>query len=353
MYEHVVNLHMHSIYSDGHGTHHQIATAALHSAVDIVIVTDHNVLVHGVEGYYENKDRKILLMIGEEIHDQTRQPQKNHLLVIGADKEFSLRAGNTQQLIDDVNASGGLTFLAHPVDPAAPAVGEADLSWENWDVVGYTGIELWNAMSEFKSRLRSKLHAVYYAFNPNRVALSPFKNVIKKWDELMADGKRIVAIGGSDAHALPGKLGPLQKTLFPYEYHFRTINTHIFTPLEMSGDVHQDRLMVLSSLKRGCAFIGYDLPASTRGFRFTAKDKEKLAWMGDTVSGTFGVTFQIRIPHPAECILIKDGQIVMTWYNLEYCTYITSEPGAYRVEVYINYLGRKRAWIFSNPIFIR
>jgi len=152
---------------------------------------------------------------------------------------------------------------------------------------------------------------------------------------------------------LPGKLGPLRKTLFPYECHFRTINTHIFTSFEMSGDVNQDRKMVLSSLERGNAFIGYDLPASTRGFRFTARDKNKLAGMGETVSGAFGVTFQIRIPYPAECSLLKDGQIVKTWYNLEYCTYITSDAGVYRVEVYIDYLGRKRGWIYSNPIFIR
>lgn len=353
MHEQVVNLHMHSVYSDGHGTHHQIAAAALNSDVDIVIVTDHNVLVHGVEGYYQNNHRKILLLIGEEIHDQTRQPQKNHLLVFGANKELSPQATNTQQLIDDVRASGGLSFLAHPVDPAAPAVGEGDLSWENWDIVGFTGIELWNAMSEFKSHLKTKLHAIYYAFNPNRIASRPFSDAIKKWDELLAAGKRIVAVGGSDAHALPGKLGPLQKTLFPYEYHFRTINTHIFTTFEMSGDLNQDRKMVLSSLERGNAFIGYDLPASTRGFRFTAKDKDRLAWMGDTVSGALGVTFQIRIPYPAECSLLKDGLIVKTWYNLEHCTYITSDPGVYRVEVHIDYLGRKRGWIYSNPIFIR
>ncbi len=79
MHEQVVNLHMHSVYSDGHGTHHQIASAALNSDVDIVIVTDHNVLVHGVEGYYQNNHRKILLLIGEEIHDQNSRASKEPL----------------------------------------------------------------------------------------------------------------------------------------------------------------------------------------------------------------------------------------------------------------------------------
>ena len=60
MHEIVVNLHMHTRYSDGSGTHRYIATAALKAGVDVVIVTDHNVLVNGFEGYYKEKNKKIL-----------------------------------------------------------------------------------------------------------------------------------------------------------------------------------------------------------------------------------------------------------------------------------------------------
>ena len=52
MQEIIVNLHMHTRYSDGSGTHRDIAQAAMQAGVDAVIVTDHNVLVQGVEGYY-------------------------------------------------------------------------------------------------------------------------------------------------------------------------------------------------------------------------------------------------------------------------------------------------------------
>ena len=45
--------------------------------------------------------------------------------------------------------------------------------------------------------------------------------------------------------------------------------------------------------------------------------------------------------------------MIKTWHNRETCTHITTEPGAYRVETYIQYMGRKRGWIFSNPIYIR
>jgi hypothetical protein len=36
----------------------------------------------------------------------------------------------------------------------------------------------------------------------------------------------------------------------------------------------------------------------------------------------------------------------------EVLTHITKEPGIYRAEVYLDYLGRHRGWIFSNPIYV-
>jgi hypothetical protein len=230
-HELVLNLHMHTPYSDGHYTHDQIAAAALRSGLDALIVTDHNVWVSGPEDYYKDGDRRVLLMVGEEIHDQAREPQKNHLLVFGARRELATYAYEPQRLLDAVNQAGGLAFLAHPVDPAAPAVGESDISWVDWNVTGYTGIELWNGFSEFKSLLKSKLHGLYYAYNPRRIARGPLPETLSKWEALLAEGKRVVAVGGSDAHALPARMGPLRRTLFPYEFHFRCVNTHVLVPL--------------------------------------------------------------------------------------------------------------------------
>ncbi|RME07537.1 MAG: hypothetical protein D6803_03730 [Anaerolineae bacterium] len=353
MNEYLVNLHMHTVYSDGHATHSEIARAALRAGVDVIITTDHNVWVQGVEGYHQDGERRVLLLVGEEVHDQRRKPQKNHLLVFGANRAMGPFAPDPQELINRVNEAGGLCFIAHPVDPAAPAFGEGDLSWVSWEVHGYTGIELWNAMSEFKSLLKGKAEAIYYAFNFPAVAHGPFPSVLKKWDELLAQGKRVVAIGGSDAHALIGRMGPLQRTLFPYEAHFQAINTHILTPEPLSGDLATDRRLVLEALRQGHVFVGYDLPAPTRGFRFTASGKGATAWPGDEISANEGVTLQIRLPRKAECHLLKDGEVVQTWTDRETCTHITTEAGVYRVEVYLPFLGKRRGWIFSNPIYLR
>ena len=353
MSELVINLHMHTTYSDGTGSHQEIARAALDTGLDVVIVTDHNVLVEGPEGYYRDGNRQVLMLIGQEIHDRERQPQKNHLLVFGAGKDLVDQAAEPQELIDAVDAAGGLSFLAHPTDPAAPRFDQPDISWVDWSVHGFTGIELWNGFSEFKGLLQNTVRALFYAYQPERIAHGPYPETISRWDELTAEGKQVVAIGGSDAHALQASLGPLRRTLFPYRYHFQTINTHLLTEKELSGEYEADRELVLRNLAAGHAFIGYDLPASTRGFRFHAHGKNQTAIMGDEIHAEHGITLQIKLPQRAECRLVYNGSPLKSWENRIICSHTTSQPGAYRVEAYLPYKGKRRGWIFSNPIYVR
>ena len=352
MHEYTVNLHIHTPYSDGHGSHREIARAALHAGVDVVIVTDHNVWVNGLEDVYEEDDRRVLLLVGEEVHDRSRDPQKNHLLIFGAERELSHLAHDPQLLINGAREAGGLTFIAHPVDPPSDAFGEPDLSWVDWEVHGFTGIELWNGLSEFKSRLTSKAAAMYYALNFPAVAHGPFEAALQKWDDLLAQGRHVTAVGGSDAHALIEQMGPIKRVLFPYRAHFQAINTHIQTPEPLNGEMAHDKPLVLEALSAGRAFVGYDLPAPTRGFNFRAQGLNASVSMGGEVSAKNGVTLQIRLPQRAECRLLRDGDVVKTWEDHETPAYITSEPGVYRVEVYIHFRGKRRGWIFSNPIWV-
>ncbi|MEW6404244.1 MAG: CehA/McbA family metallohydrolase [Chloroflexota bacterium] len=353
MHEIVVNLHMHTRYSDGSGSHKDIAKAALEAGVDVVIVTDHNVLVQGMEGYYKEKNKRVLMLIGEEIHDQDRDPQKNHLLAFGAGRELATFADDPQLLINQVRETGGLSFLAHPDDPAAPVFNETDISWEDWSVQNFTGIELWNALSELKTVVPSKLHGAFYAYFPAFVARRPLPATLTRWDELLATGRRVVAIGGSDAHALHMNMGPLHRIIFPYEFHFRAVNTHVILTESLTGDSNTDRKLVYDAMGNGRAFIGYDLPASTKGFRFTAQGRDKTVIMGEEIPAKGGVTLQAKLPLTAEIRLIKDGELLYKWDRQIAGTHITTEPGVYRIEAYKNYLGKKRGWIFSNPIYVR
>jgi hypothetical protein len=353
MPELILNVHMHTTYSDGSGTHAQIAESALRANLDAVIVTDHNVFVGGLDGYYQKDGKRVLLLVGEEVHDPLRQPQKNHLLVFGAGREMCTYGADPQRLIDQVQKSEGLAFIAHPHENALPMFGETDISWINWDVRGFTGLELWNGMSELKNVIHTYFDALFYAFFPQYIARGPLISTIQKWDELTAQGKRIFALGGSDAHCLNMHLGPLRKKVFPYEFHFRSINNHLIVPEQFSGELLSDRKMVINALRQGHFFIGYDLPSPTRGFSFTARNREGTALMGDEIELFDGVTIQIRLPGPTECRLIKDGKVFKAWNDREILTQTVNQPGVYRVECYIEYLGRRRSWIYSNPIYIR
>jgi PHP domain-containing protein len=353
MPEIVVNLHMHTRYSDGTGTHKDIAQAALQTGLDVVIITDHNVLVQGVEGYYRFGSTRVLLLIGQEVHDQDRDPQKNHLLVFNTNRDLSTLADDPQALINSVREAGGICFIAHPNDPAAPVFDETDISWEAWEVQNYTGIELWNGLSELKTVVPTKLHGIFHAFFPQFIGHHPIPETQQRWDELLATGRRIVAVGGSDAHAMDMHMGPIHRVIFPYAFHFKTVNTHVLISESLTGDVNTDKKMIYTALAEGHCFVGYDLPASTRGFIFKAKSLTQSAIMGDTLPAKGGVTLQAHVPRPAEIRMLKDGKQVGFWRNARACTYIATEPGVYRVEVFINYLGQKRGWIYSNPIYVR
>jgi hypothetical protein len=352
MHEIIINLHMHTRYSDGTGSHQDIASAAIRCGLDAVIVTDHNVLVKGTEGYVHQGPHRVLMLIGEELHDQNRQPQKNHLLALGVDHEMATLASEPRGLMRAIRDAGGLSFIAHPDDPAAPAFGETDISWVDWLARDFTGIELWNGLSELKTVIHTRLHGVLYAFFPALVARAPIAQTIRKWDELLGQA-RVVAIGGSDAHALHLHMGPLSRVIFPYEFHFRAINTHVFLPTPLSGDFAQDRRLIYTAFAAGHCFVGYDLPGSTRGFQFNAAGRETSAIMGDEIPCRGGVTLQAHVPTPAELRLICDGKPIRTLRNSYALTHLTTEPGVYRIEAYRRFLGRKRGWIFSNPIYVR
>lgn len=351
MKELVINLHMHSVYSDGSGKPSEIASAAIDANLDAVIITDHNVLVSGLDGYHTKGGKRVLLLMGEEIHDQDRQPQKNHLLVFGTNKEAAPFADDPQLLIDQVHKNHGLSFIAHPTDLELKLFNETNISWVDWDIKDFTGIEIWNGLSEMKNIIHNKMDALKYGLFPELIAHNPTQKTLEIWDHLLSQGKRIVAIGGSDSHALSMRLGPIRKKIFPYQFHFSAINTHIFIPTALTGNPSEDSKLVFEAFSKGHAFIGYDLPASTKGFRFFAQGREQEVIMGDCIETNGSITLQVHAPGGGIITLIKDGQIIKE-SNDPNLVHVTNEPGVYRVEVHRYYLGKKRGWIFSNPIYV-
>lgn len=357
-------MHMHTPYSDGEKWHHQIAEDAITAGLDFVIVTDHNVWVQGVEGWYENEHGRVLLLTGEEVHNVRRRPQASHFLAYGAECELAPYAANPQKLIDTTKAAGGYGFLAHPHELDVDLFNEPNLGWHDWDIDGFTGLEIWNYMSSFKncigralSQMRykntnlAKIQIVRMALHPERYITGPEPETLAKWDELLAQGKRIAAVGNSDAHGTPMRLGPIARTIFPYDFLFRAVNTHILMPKEFNGDLAHDKQLVLQAIGRGNAWVGYDMAHPTKGFRFTGKGINK-GVMGDVIRLDAGATLQVHTPTKANIRLLCYGEVVAEIKNDVNLTHIPIDPGAYRVECTIPYLNQERGWIYSNPIYL-
>ena len=353
MKEIVVNLHNHTLYSDGSGSHSQLFHEALNAGIDVQITTDHNVLVTGADRYVSEGNRHLLFLAAEEVHDQGRDPQKNHMLVIGAQKELAQYAFSPQELIDQARQYGGATFLAHPFESDLPMFHEPDISWVNWEVQGFTGLEIWNHFSEFKDAARSLVKTLFYAFFPEYYPAGPRPDTLAKWDALLASGTRMAAVGGSDAHALQFRQSFIKKVIFPYSFHFHSINNHLLLEEDLNLDLDHDRSLVLQALRQGSGFVGYDLPASTHGFSFTAENETEKVTMGGTIVIDHGATLRIHLPEPVKTRLIHNGRMVQQWEGTSHLVTTAYKPGAYRVECTIPFHGTERGWIFSNPIYIQ
>jgi hypothetical protein len=364
MVELVGNMHSHTPWSDGEKYHHDIAQAAIAAGLDFVIVTDHNVHVGGLEGMVQNGQGRVLLLVGEEVHDMRREPQANHMLIYGADCELSRHAADPQALIDAAHAAGGICFLAHPHDRAMSLFGGIPaLGWYNWEVEGYEGLEIWNTMSSFVNEISrhvgedapdtlfNRLRALPLALFPEKYIVGPEEPTLIKWDALLAEGKRVVGVGNSDVHGTPMHLGPIRREIFPYEWCFRAVNTHILTPEKLTGDLARDKRMIYTALARGHSWIGYDLAHPTAGFRFRAEGATA-GGMGDTVPLAADTELVVRTPASADIRLIRHGETIAHAPNARELRWRPTQPGAWRVECTRLWNGKKRGWIYSNPIWL-
>ncbi len=345
MIEYVGAMHMHSVFSDGSGEVPDIAKAASEVGLDYILLTDHNTLralKEGYEGWYGNT----LLLVGCELNDKQN---KNHYLAFGIKQAFSTRL-SAAEYVKKVKEAGGIGFIAHPHEKRTHMKEHPPYPWVDWDVDGFTGIEIWNHMSEWLENLTEKNK--YQSFlHPLKTIVAPQKKTLKLWDELNLR-RKVVGVGGVDAHAHKyNLLGFLEVEIFPYKVLFKSIRTHILTEEEIkkgksSDAVDKAKKIIYSALEKGSCFIANDYHGDSRGFKFFADADNKIYQMGDKISKLKNVKLHVEIPnHKSEIRLIKNGRTVE---SVEGNTLVhkVNGRGVYRVEAYLN----GKAWIFSNHI---
>lgn len=347
MYEYVGAIHVHSKFSDGSGNVKEIAEIANISGLDYLILTDHNTLrakTEGYEGWYGNT----LLLVGVEINDRKNQ---NHYLALGINETLSTRL-SAKEYVKKVNEKGGIGFIAHPHEKRSSMKEHPPYPWTAWDSKDFTGIEIWNHMSEWMEGLTEK-NKYNYFMHPLKSIKSPPLETLRVWDKL-SQKRKVVGIGGLDAHAHKVNLvGFFEVEVFPYKVLFKSIRTHILSekkikPSRIVKEIESAKTIIYDSLKNGRCFVSNYYHGDAAGFRFFAESGNRIYNMGDSLKLSGKAKLRVILPNISGTInLIRNGRLTDTVENMD-ADFIIRRKGSYRVEIYLN----GNAWIYSNHISI-
>jgi hypothetical protein len=343
-------VHLHSTYSDGTGTVAQIAAAGRRNALDVVLLTDHDSLEakrRGEEGWHGS----VLVLVGEEVSPEARE---NHYLAFGIEEEVDHDGLSPAQICAAVADAGGFGFAAHPFSRGTDLVrgrGRA-MPWRDLDCEGLSGIELWSFVTDTAERLGSWREAAAFIARPERVVDRPPERNLAEWDRLCAR-RPVVAIGGLDAHQFGLRIaGRVPLRLMGYARSFRHLRTHVLCEELPTGELARDRDQVYSALREGRCYLAMDSLAPARGFAFWAEGSRgrRLPMGAEDSAGRW--TLHARVPRPARVRILRDGQEVATARGAS-VEHAAEGPGVYRAEAYLHAHARERAWVLSNPIYLR
>jgi hypothetical protein len=339
-------IHVHSTCSDGTATVPELARAAARAGVDAVLLTDHDTLEarrRGMEGWYGD----VLVLVGHEV-----SPRGGHLLAFGLEREVPHTGRSEREICRSVAAAGGLGFPAHPFSEgsrAFPRIGKPH-GWGDLDGGEYTGVELWSLLTDAAEAWTSPREALAFVRDPEGSVGDPPARNVAAWDRLCAR-RRIVAIGGLDAHQNGLRIGGRVLSPFGNERIFRLLRTHVLTERAPVHELETDATGVYAALAEGRCYLGVDSLAPARGFAFWAERDGDVVPMGGEARGG-GWTLRAELPREAELRLVRDGRLERRTIGRA-LEEPAAEPGVYRVEAHLERNGRTRTWIMSNPVYLR
>lgn len=326
--EHVGVVHVHS-FLGGHsaGTFSEIISAAQANGLQFVIMTEHP------EAHIDTAAMTLSGMIGG-------------VLFINGSEVSTANGDRTLELPEEIS------IAAYPED------------FKDWDTPGLDGVEVYNVFTNSKrvnpvvaffdvlwsQRAYPQLIFAHYFERPDEN--------LKKWDQALA-GRKLFAVGGNDAHSnigvsLNDRSG---KTLIgvqldPYATSFRLVRLHAL----VEKDRPLDPPSLLSAVRAGHCFIGFDFLGDSSGFSFEAESPAERKIQGDEIALQQGTRLLVRTPVPARIVVLKDGTVFLDESGINTKEMAITERGVYRVEVYLPQLGPmmvQKPWIISNPIYVR
>ncbi|MBW2096697.1 MAG: CehA/McbA family metallohydrolase [Deltaproteobacteria bacterium] len=346
--EYVGNVHIHSRYSDGGEGVAGIARAASENGLDFIGLNDHDYMTDSLHLEEEGFHGKVLVLMGLEIGERY-----HHYLAFNIREMIRGKGLSPQEVINRVKANGGFGFLAHPFEKGMPFKDHSTAyTWNDLEVEGYAGICIWNYMSRWKERVRSPIHGLYCLLFKRLSLKGPSRKTLAFWDRKCLE-KKVVAIGGSDAHGDLFEWGALRFRPFSYHTLLNTINVHLLLEEPLPDDFARAKEQLFQAMRRGRLFIAHDGLESARGFSFSYETISGDTWQMGEEEGFEPGNMVVRSPAPGRIRLVRNGMTLGEWKGRNIRVAIKKD-GVYRVEVEkFEPVFGWRPWIFSNPIYLR
>lgn len=347
--------HVHTTASDGAGTAEEVAAAAARAGLDFVVITDHG---DGTRAPAPPRYRAGVLVV-DAVEISTTG---GHYAALGLGLAPYRLAGEPRDVIADVTRLGGFGIATHPDSI------KGELSWREWQAP-FEGLEWLNADSAWRDEPRGALAQalVGYWLRGPEVMASLFDRPmtpLARWDALLRR-RRVVALGGHDAHARMGARGDWEPAdsryglqVPSYEAAFRTFSLGVTLPAPLSRtDATGDAANLLAAIRAGRVTTVVDALAGPARLSFVAEHPGDVAPAGDEVppglAARLTATLTPSVPG-ADLQIIRDGAVVTRSGDgtaaLEHAA--GAAPAAYRVEV--QWPGAPGTppipWIVSNAI---
>ncbi len=310
-----VELHCHTVHSDGDFLPEQLQAAAAAEGLRLVALTDHNTF----SGWREMNEKICPFIRGIEWTTYF-----GHMLVLGAEKFVDWRDAvpdNIDEKISLVKAANGVVGIAHPFQCGSPVCtgGRWEFNVQNWQNVDY--IEIW--------------HEDFSPLNTENGRALDF------WTELLDKGYRLAASYGRDWHRPQSPDKHFGCTYLGFE---NGVNER-----EALNAVRLGRTVVSSGanfsfrvISNGSAYdIGANVPSGGAEFLFNLNTRER-----ETLTGTNSIEYKtVRI-------VTNGGKTALETDYKAKSAYLYLEKGHwYRAELHGKINGGEKILAVTSPVY--
>jgi hypothetical protein len=345
-------IHVHSNLG-GHstGTLPEIVRAAEAQGLKFLVMSEHpSTEVDTASQTLSGIHRGVLFIPGTEAAAQNG----DRLLMLNGMPANASSVQSTAQLLDLAVANDRPTLVAYP------------LEFQSWGEGRFDGVEVYNLYTDARrvKPLWMLFDGIWSYRSFADLLFARFfqrpSEALRLYDEAIANQHRHISLtAGNDAHQNVGfgiadSAGKkyLYVQLDPYERSFATVRNHVV----LKQNQTLDESTLLQALREGHSFVAFDIFCDATGFMFTAESAALRKTMGDEVAAGPGLQLVIKSPVKAAVKLLHDGKVIAEVNETAEWKVPVTDPGAYRVELYLPQLGSlvaEKPWIISNPIYVR